>query len=238
MRMKVDQMLIYGYLGIVSLFAGLISLCFFWGIWEYKKPKDSGPLFIDLDRTIKKRMRNHDFRNRKVADGNESSATRYARMMAESKRSSPNSIVNETIRIRGDIRITKGEVVPYNMIVEGNLVSQEDVTFQGGLNVKGWAVIGANNCLKKSVVCQKDLLLCENVTIFNCIDCEGLVFVKNGIRVGVGIEGGGIASTNIVYLEQAEGPLRIHSKEGIRIVGNMDEVIPDSLRQVIEVKTR
>jgi hypothetical protein len=46
-----------GFLGILSLFVGMIALCFFWGVWEWKKPKDPGPLFIDLDRTIKKRLK-------------------------------------------------------------------------------------------------------------------------------------------------------------------------------------
>ena len=227
---------IYGYLGILGLFSGLVVLCFFWGIWEYKKPKDPGPLFIDLDRTIKKKLKPRDRSVSKVPSGGDSFQSRQALMIAEMNRFSQNPSLNATIRVRGDIRIAKGEVIPYNMIVEGNLVSQEDVTFKGGLHVKGRAVIGASNRLEKSIVCQKDLLLCEDVIVYNCIDCEGLVFIKNGVRVGVGAEGGGIASSSRIYLENAEGPMRIHSGEGIRIVGNLEAVIPEDLKQVVEVK--
>ncbi len=225
----------YGYLGILGLFAGLIFVCFFWGIWEYKKPKDPGPLFIDLDRTIKKRLSARECCASKVPVCETASNSRQTQLIGESNRLSKNPSVNETIRVRGDVRIAEGEVIPYNMIVEGNLISQEDVTFQGGLHVKGRAIIGANNRLEKSIVCRKDLLLCQDVIVYNCIDCEGLVFIKNGVRVGVGIDGGGIASKRTIYLENAEGPLRIHSEEGIRLVGNIEDMIPEDL-QVVEVK--
>ncbi len=226
---------IFGYFGIVSLFAGLIVLCFFWGIWEYKKPKDPGPLFIDLDRTIKKRLRTRECGASKTPVWGTTSNSRQTTMIGESNRLPNNSSVNETIRVRGNVRIAKGEVIPYNMIIEGNLVSQEGVRFQGGLHVKGQAIIGANNRLEKSIVCQKDLLLCQDVIINNCIDSEGLVFIRNGVRVGVGIDGGGISSKRTIYLENAEGPLRIHSEEGVRLVGNLEAVIPKDLK-VVEVK--
>jgi len=124
------------------------------------------------------------------------------------------------------------------MVVEGNLVSDENVTFQGGLHIKGHAVIGAHNRLKKSIVCEQDLFLFGYVTVYNCIDCDGLLFIQNGIRVGVGEEGGGIASAGKIYLENVEGPLKIQSEEGIRIVGNLKAVISEDLKQIIKVKSR
>jgi len=215
MRREADPLPTFGYLEILGLFIGMIFLCFLWGIWEYKKPKDPGPLFIDLNRTIEKRVR--------VRECSVGGLTQ-------------NPSVYETIRVRGDLRIPKGEVVPYNMIVEGNLTSQEDVIFQGGLHVRGRAVIGVRNRLEKSIVCQKELLLSEDVIVYNCIDCEGLVFIKNGVRIGLGVEGGGIASASTIYLENARGPLRIHSKARIHIVGTLEKVIPKDLEQTIEVK--
>ena len=233
--MKADLLPIYGYLGILGLFAGAIVLCFFWGIWEYKKPKDPGPLFIDLDRTIRKRLSSPESGACKAPICEIASSSKQALSIGKSNRLSKNSSVSETIRVRGDVRIAKGEIVPYNMIIEGNLISQEDVTFQGGLHIKGRAIIGANNRLEKSIVCKKDLILCQDVVVYNCIDCEGLVFIKNGVRVGIGVGGGGIASTRTIYLENAEGPLRIHSEERIRLVGNLKDVIPEDL-QIAEVK--
>ena len=210
---------------------GMVIFCFLWGILEYLKPKDPGPLFIDLDRSIRKRLRRKNFKG-KTPNSEYSPHSKLESIMGESDETSNFSDVKETIRVKGDLRIPKGEIIPYNMIIEGNLVSQEDVTFQGGLHVKGRATIGANNRLEKSIVCQKDLFLCQDVIVNNCIDCEGLVFIKNGVRVGVGIDGGGIASKRSIYLENAEGPLRIQSEEGIRLVGNLEDVLPKDIKGV------
>jgi len=256
MGREVDRLAIFGYLALLVLFAGMIVLCFIWGVWEYKKPKDSGPLFIDLDRTTDDRSEERARRVSKATDSEPSvhmaelakdgiklipfASSRKAlkvelsepiQLIAEwSEPIQWNPKKDETIRVRGDVRILKGEVISYNMIVEGNLTSQEDVTFQGGLHIKGRAIIGARNRLKKSIVCQKELVLLEDVIVHNCIDCEGTVFIKKGARVGIGAEGGGIASASTIYLEKAEGPLKIHSKEGVRIVKSLREVIPEDLK--------
>jgi len=236
MGREANPLPILGYLVVLGLFVGMIVVCFFWGIWEFRKPKDPGPLFIDLDRTIKKSVRESECSVIKAKVDEHSAHSRQALTSAKSSELTQNSSVNETIRVRGDLRIPKGEVIPYNMLVEGNLISQEDVIFQGGLHVKGRTVIGARNHLEKSIVCQKELILLEDVIVYNCIDCEGLVFIKSGVRVGVGVDGGGIASASTIYLEDAVGPLKIRSKGGIRIVGTFKEVIPDDLKQIIEVK--
>jgi len=223
-----------GYPGLLGLFVGMITLCFFFGVWEWKKPRDPGPLFIDLDRTLKKGIKRLDSCMVRASACNHSAQSEQGSIQSDSRKSSSFS-ANETVRVRGDVRIPKGEIIPYNMIVEGNLTSREDVIFKGGLHVKGRAIIGARNRFEKSIVCQKDLILFEDVIVYNCIDCEGLVLIMNGARIGVGPEGGGIASASTVYIEKAEGPLEIHSKERIRVVGALIDVIPDELREIIEV---
>ncbi len=225
-----------GYLGIFGAYIGMIALCFFWGAWEWKKPEDPGPLFIDLERTIRKKIRKYEFRLSRTHACETPTELVPESVQSDSSGLSQTVSSNETIRVRGDLRIAKGELIPYNMIVEGNLTSQEDVIFQGGLHIKGRAVIGARNRIEKSIVCQKELILFEDVIVYNCIDCDGLVFIKRGVKVGVGQEGGGIASAKTVYLENVEGPLEIHSKDRIRIVGVLMEVVPDELREIIEVK--
>ncbi len=159
-----------------------------------------------------------------------------ASMKTELGEHSQSFSTNETIRIRGDLRIAKGEEIPYSIMVEGNLITEEDVTFKEGLHVKGRAAIGARNRLEKSIVCQKDLILFEDVIVYNCIACEGNVFIKSGVKVGVGPEGGGIGSASTVYLENAKGPLEIHSKGRIRIVGTLKEVIPYELTEIIKAR--
>jgi len=232
----VDQLPTSGYLVVLGLFVGMIVLCFIWGVWEYKKPKDPGPLFIDLDRIIDERSEERARRASKAAASEPPAHSRKAIKVAELSEPTQNPHIDETIRVRGNVRISKGEVIPYNMIVEGNLTSQDDVTFQGGLHIKGRAIIGARNRIEKSIVCQKELVLLEDVIVYNCVDCEGLVFIKKGVRVGVGVEGGGIASARTICLEKAEGPLKIYSREEVRIVGSLKEVIPEDLKQIIEVK--
>jgi hypothetical protein len=245
----------FGYLIILFLLVGLTILCFVWGFWEYKKPKDSGPLFIDLDRTI-------DERSARVYKIGE---TRAPELYAHSgktlsgdkldKTTEWNHIVDEisrdrfetrartwmqeaeTIRVRGDVRIPRGEVIQYNLIVEGDLTSEADVTFLGGLHVKGSAIIGARNFLGKSIVCQRELIVLEDVIIRNCIDCKGPVFVKRGARVGMGVEGGGIASASNICVEKAEGPLKVHSVEGVRVVESLKEVVSEDLKSNVEVET-
>jgi len=235
MEGEADTLSLVGYLGILGLFIGMIIVCFIWGIWEYRKPKDAGPLFIDLDRTITKRLRKRKRSLGKLFVDGDIARYRSASKRFEANQISPISDANETIRVRGDLRIPKGEVIPYDMVVQGNLVSQEDVTFQGGLHVKGRVVLGARNRLKKSIVCQEDLFLFEDVIVYNCIDCEGTVFIKKGVRVGVGKEGGGIASASKIYLENAEGPLRIHSKNEIQIIEDLRAAVPEELMELIEV---
>lgn len=236
-RREADRLLTLGYFGVLVLFVGMIALCFVWGVWEFKKPKDPGPLFVDLDRAIKKRMKKDEPSMSRAPSCDHSFQSRKGSTLTDLSELAQISSANETIRVRGDLRIAKGEVIPYNIIVEGDLSSQEEVTFKGGLHVKGRVVIGARNRLEKSIVCQKELILFEDVIVYNCIDCEGVVFIKNGVRVGVGVEGGGIASASTIYLENAEGPLKIYSKERICIVGSLENVIPDELKQIIEVKT-
>ncbi len=226
---------ILGYVGILSLFIGMIAICFFWGFWEWKRPRDPGPLLIDLDRTIKKKLKKPESTMSRALAFDSPAETNQITIQAESNELSQKFDENETIRVRGDLRITKGEVVPFNMIVEGNLTSQDDVTFKGGLHVKGRALLGARNRFEKSIVCQKELILFEDAIVYNCIDCEGLVFIKSGVRVGVGPEGGSIASASTIFLEKAEGPLEIRTKGRIRIVGALKEVIPDELREIVEV---
>jgi hypothetical protein len=233
---RVDQLPTSGYLVVLGLFVGMIVLCFIWGVWEYKKPKDPGPLFIDLDRIIDERSKERARRASKAATYEPPAHSRKATKAAELSEPTQNPHIDETIRVRGNVRISKGEVIPYNMIVEGNLTSQDDVTFQGGLHIKGRAIIGARNRIEKSIVCQKELVLLKDVIVYNCVDCEGLVFIKKGVRVGVGVEGGGIASARTICLEKAEGPLKIYSREEVRIVGSLKEVIPEDLKQIIEVK--
>lgn len=248
-------MISFGYLIILFLLVGLTILCFVWGFWEYKKPKDSGPLFIDLDRTIDERSARvykigearapelYAHSGKTISGDKLDRTTERNHIMDEISKNRFETRARtwmqeaETIRVIGDVRIPRGEVIQYNLVVEGDLTSEADVTFLGGLHVKGRAIIGARNFLGKSIVCQRELIVLEDVIVRNCIDCKGPVFVKRGARVGMGVEGGGIASASTICVEKAEGPLKVHSVEGVRVVESLKEVVSEDLKSNVDVET-
>ena len=211
----------------------MIAICFFWGIWEWKKPKDPGPLFIDLDRKIKnKTQKTRSNVGTDPAQGVHTGSDQ-SEMKEDSHKFEQTFNTSETVRVTGNLRIPKDNVIPYSMVVEGDLISEENVIFKGGLHVKGCAVIGARNRLEKSIVCQKELILFEDVIVYNCVDCEGLVFIKSGVRIGAGEEGGAVAAARTIFLENAKGPLEIHSEECVRVIGVSTKAIPEELRKLL-----
>lgn len=213
----------FGYFFLLGLFAGMVFFCFVWGVWEYKKPKDPGPLFIDLERKIDNSLEVRE-RSQGLKEMEREQKPKYLESVSVLMQGA------ETIRVRGDVIIPKEEIVPYNMIVEGNLTSQDDVTFEGGLHIKGRAIIGARNRLEKSIVCEEELVLLEEVIVLDSIDCEGPVFIKRGVRVGVGVQGGGITSASTICMEKTEGPLKVYSKKGVRMVKSIRQTIPKDLK--------
>jgi predicted acyltransferase (DUF342 family) len=141
---------------------------------------------------------------------------------------------NDTLRISGNIHVPKNTIIPYNLIVEGDLTSEADVRFQGSLKIKGKAIIGPYNVLNKSIVCQKELVLLDEVEVKNCIDSEDRIFIKN-IKVGLGIFCGGIASGKTIFIEKVEGFQKIYSKDAICTVKTIEDIMPKKLKKNIEV---
>jgi len=140
----------------------------------------------------------------------------------------------ETIRIKGDVRIPSREVVPYNLIVCGNLLTREEVAIRGGVHVKGDTVIGPRNGIGRSLVVEGELFLGEDTIIGNCVDVKGSIYVARGVAIGVAKEGGGLVSGKMVYMERGTlGRTKIYAAEGIRVVESVKEILPKKFRVAV-----
>ncbi|RLG39539.1 MAG: hypothetical protein DRO05_08575 [Thermoproteota archaeon] len=131
----------------------------------------------------------------------------------------------ETIRIEGDVKIPAKEFVPYNLIVCGDFLTEEEVLIIGGVHVKGDAIIGPRNGIGKSIVVEGNLFLGEDTIIGNCVDARGSVFVSRGVVIGFDRDGGGLVSGNIVYMERGTlEKTKIYARDGVRIVDSVSSI--------------
>jgi len=139
----------------------------------------------------------------------------------------------ETVRVKGNVSIPENDRVPFNIIVDGSLITQSDVVFQGGLHVKGNTVLGDRNSVMKSLICEEMVVLGRNTLVENLVDSDGPVFVRHGVIVGTG-DNGGIASGDTVYVELGfSGKTKIYASSGVKVVKNIHDILPDSLKQAI-----
>lgn len=139
----------------------------------------------------------------------------------------------ETVRVKGDVSIPENDRVPFNIIVDGALITQSDVVFQGGLHVKGNTVLGDRNSVMKSLICDDMVLLGRNTVVENLVDSDGPVFVRHGVIVGTG-DKGGIASGDTVYVELGfSGKTKIYAYRGVKVVKDIHEILPDPLKRAI-----
>jgi len=137
----------------------------------------------------------------------------------------------ETIRIKGDVRIPAKEILPYNLIICGNLLTREEVLINGGIHVKGDAIIGPKNGIGRSLVVEGELVIGEDTIIGSCIDARGPIYVARGVAMGMAGEGGGLASGKTLYMERGTlGKTKIYAAEGVRVVDSIREVIPEKFR--------
>lgn len=122
----------------------------------------------------------------------------------------------ETARIKGSIDIPDGEVVPFNLIVVGNLKSGEHVVFQGGVHVTGNVKIGKANRLWKSLVGARDIFLGDYTIVENCVDADRNIVAGREVKVGRGLDGGGMSAGGRVTLAAGfKGHHKAFADEGV-----------------------
>lgn len=122
----------------------------------------------------------------------------------------------ETARVKGSIEIPDGEVVPFNLIVTGNLKSGEHVIFQGGVHVSGKTTIGKANVLWKSLVSENNISLGDYTVVENCVDSDTDIAVGRSVKVGRGLDGGGMSAGGTITLsDEFEGHNKVFANEGV-----------------------
>ncbi|HDP69748.1 MAG TPA: hypothetical protein ENN38_02940 [Actinobacteria bacterium] len=132
----------------------------------------------------------------------------------------------ESVLVKGDIAISEGETVPYNIIVKGDLTSHADVVFQGGLHATGDIFIGDRNRIMGSIVGAEKVILGMDTVVENCVDTEKDIFVRKGVTIGTEKRGGGLAAGGKVYLEEGVlGRYKVYAEKGIQTVENIDDVL-------------
>lgn len=131
---------------------------------------------------------------------------------------------HETFRVTGDVRIPTGTRVMYNMIIDGSLVVEDDVMFEGGVHVRGDCQVGKRCIVAASIVAIGRVEVSEDAKIDGVIDADGDVFLHRGVRIGYGKFGGGVGSGSLVILEQGVfGCHKIIGVEGILTVSDGGE---------------
>ncbi len=114
----------------------------------------------------------------------------------------------DTFRIKGDVEIPAGERVAGNLIVEGKLISDAEVIFEGGLHVDKLCVLGPLTKVNNSVIVGGDLKIGVNSNVKECVGASGNIRIMKGSTFGSGTLGG-VASHKIVHIDTAA---TIHGK--------------------------
>ncbi len=131
----------------------------------------------------------------------------------------------ESVLVKGNVTISEGETVPYNIIVKGELTSQADVVFRGGLHATGKIFIGDRNSITGSVVGEEGVVLGMDTVIENCVDAEKNIFIRKGVIIGTEKRGGGLAAGGKIYLEEGvSGRYKVYAEGGIQTVESIDEI--------------
>lgn len=125
-----------------------------------------------------------------------------------------------TLRVRGNVRIPRGTHIPGNLIFEGDLVTDQNVIFEGSVHVRGDARFGKGNRLEETLVSDGDITLEDGCVVGMLAAADGNLTAKENIKIGNG-GGGGLSSQEIVFLSKntlIHG--KVYGKHGIRVVNS------------------
>ncbi|HDP70066.1 MAG TPA: hypothetical protein ENN38_04565 [Actinobacteria bacterium] len=132
----------------------------------------------------------------------------------------------ESVLVKGNVTISEGENVPYNIIIKGKLTSQADVVFQGGLHATKDVFLGDRNHVVGSVVSDDKVVLGMDTVIENCVDAEKDIFIRKGVTIGSEKRGGGLAAGGKIYLQEGvSGRYKVYAENGIQPVESIDEIL-------------
>lgn len=122
-----------------------------------------------------------------------------------------------TIRVRGDLTLPEGAIVPFSLIVEGTLIAGAYTRIAGGVHAWEHASIGDGSRIGKSVTAREHVVLGDGVVVDECVSAGGDVVIGSRCWIGSdrngGVSAGDIAEIGLGTVVNQ----KIYAENGARI---------------------
>jgi predicted acyltransferase (DUF342 family) len=166
---------------VLIAFFMLLLLPFIPGIVELRRPRDAGPLFIDMEYTKDPRYFGKSFKG---------IMKKLARSDVGLGMSSVSLSRREVIQVSHTQRVNKGKQFNHVLCIIGDIVTAEKVCFRKEIYVTGKATIGAKNMVR-AIASDGKVFLDRKTTVLRWIDAEESIEVREGCDLGINISCGG-----------------------------------------------
>ncbi len=166
---------------VFIVFFILLLLPFIPGIIELHRPRDAGPLFIDMEYTKDPRYFGKSFK---------SVMKKLARSGIGVGMSNVSLSHREVIQVAQTQKVNTGEQFNHILCVIGDLVTAEKVCFRKEIYITGKATIGAENMVR-AIASDGKVFLDSKTKVLRWIDAEDSIEVCEGCDLGINISSGG-----------------------------------------------
>ena len=183
------------YFILLGAFSTMFLLAFLPGYLEYRRPRDPGPLDIELARVIDPRSEAIRFRRsiEPLAESQGWSQKQLCGTLVHEREFKNSRGSLKVMRVDGNITVPAGSVIESALMVSGELVSQENCRFTEMVYVKGPCQLGRRNKLT-AVTSVGNLSMGEGSEVLSFVDSDGAVRIGGGCVIG-GIVSSGEAVT-------------------------------------------
>ena len=220
--------MIFGYILLLMLFGAIASLPFILGFFEYNKPADPGPLFINLDRCI--------------CDNEEALALRekirpaveLGLIARNGGGPLPDVSLGQKPKFHPDLgyfRLIYGDIhIPDNvemrelLIVLGNLTIGRGCRIYGGAYSTGEIRVGPG-CQIKFLVSDSDVTLAKNNRIEKWIDAKGRVLISEGCIIGKVTSESKIEAAKGCEIGEVSAKLGFEVLDSSKLIKKLDELV-------------
>lgn len=168
-------------IGVSILFFILLCIPFIPGIIELRRPRDSAPLFIDMEYTKDPRYFGKSFRSIMNKYVQSDSFLEGIREVPLSRR--------EKVLVSGSRTVTAGEQIRQILCVAGTLISEENVYFEKEMYVSGGVMVGSANILK-ALGSEGVITLGRHAQVLRWVDSTRSIEVGEGSHLGVSLSSG------------------------------------------------
>lgn len=219
-----------GYIILLGVFVAMVSLCFVPGLIEYYRPKDAGPLKIDMNRNIEERHFSKSFRKMiNNAFGDPAAPSRSVMnpgangILARMVSAETNKGLEDVVEVDGDLTLAKGAVIKEALVVRGNLTAGDSCVFSREVLVDGNAIIGENTSLVS--LSATNIEIGKSGRIEGWLDADETIMLREGCSVKSRVTAG-----KKITLESRVKTPRLAAPEivlGAAPVDSIPEAIPD-----------